>query len=370
MRWRTTVWASGFVALASCAADTVEPQVTPDDVALVDAAPDVAPPDVVASDALPADAALDAPVDATVRDASAIDAARDAAAAEDDAEVVSVTFPERLACGRAATATVVVRNTGSATWTRAGGYKLGAVGDHDPLHPGDARVWLDEGVSVAPGATHAFEIGLAAPTAPASFTLRWQMVHELVRWFGPITARDVMVACDAPPDAGPPDVPTDFDLASATVLNSPSDVATWAETARITALDLGADGVYIDFTRRDGPGSWPDVPFITPGEDLQYTLWIVLYVDGRWYTSGCIQYWRGLDRNGGPPSGYAMNWYYDPGRWRPMTGHQPAVGERVGFFVTAGNARNVTDHSGSRVFERSNVVFVPFPSDMGAVFRY
>jgi hypothetical protein len=112
------------------------------------------------------------------------------------------------------------------------------------------------------------------------------------------------------------------------------------------------------------------VPFGAPGDSLEYTLWIVLEVNGTWYTSGCIQYWRGLDRNGGPPSGYAMNWYYDANRWAQMTGHQPAVGERVGFFVTAGNARNVTDHSGSSVFERSNVITIPFPADPGAVFKY
>ena len=100
------------------------------------------------------------------------------------------------------------------------------------------------------------------------------------------------------------------------------------------------------------------------------TLWIALDIGGHWYTSGCIQYWRGLDRNGGPPSGYAANWYYDANRWAPMTGVQPAPGEPVGFFVTAGNARNITDSSGSIVYERSNVVVVPFPTDAGATFTY
>ncbi|GAC1373596.1 MAG: hypothetical protein NVSMB47_20880 [Polyangiales bacterium] len=170
-----------------------------------------------------------------------------------------------------------------------------------------------------------------------------------------------------PPDTGPL---TDAELASATVYTSPSDVASWPVTATITKLDMNLDGVHIDFTKRDGAGSWPDVPFGAPGDSLEYTLWIVIAVDGHWYTSGCIQYWRGLDRNGGPPSGYAANWYYDAIRWQKMTGHQPTVGETVGFFVTAGNARNVTDKSGSTVYERSNMVVVPFPADPGAVFTY
>ncbi len=168
------------------------------------------------------------------------------------------------------------------------------------------------------------------------------------------------------PDAGPPSI----DLSTVIVLNSPPDVATWDETARITLFDIGPDGVHVEFPQRDGPGSWPDVPFKTPGEDVEYTLWIVLDVGGQWYTSGCITFYRGLDRSGGPPSGYAANWYYDAIRWAPMTGHQPAVGEWVGFFVTAGRARNITDRSGSSVYERSNVVVIPFPDDTGAVSTY
>ena len=180
---------------------------------------------------------------------------------------------------------------------------------------------------------------------------------------------DAFVTPDAwaPADASPR--PT-LDVSSWTVLNSPSDIGAWAETATITSLVLGPDGVHIDFTKRDGAGSWPDVPFITPGENLEYTLWMVVRIDGQWFTSGGLQYWRGLDQMGGPPSMYAANWYYDPGRWGPMTTHQPAVGEWVGFFVAAGNERNVTDHSGTMVLERSNVVLVPFPDDTGATFTF
>jgi len=90
---------------------------------------------------------------------------------------------------------------------------------------------------------------------------------------------------------------------AAAIRNSPSDIASWPATARITRLDLGPGGVRIDFTKRDGPGSWPDVAFLTPGENLQYTLWIVLNINGQWYASGCIQFWRGLDRNERAPRG-------------------------------------------------------------------
>ena len=58
--------------------------------------------------------------------------------------------------------------------------------------------------------------------------------------------------------------------------------------------------------------------------------------------------------------------HYDPVRWGPMAGYQPANGERVGFFVSAGDARN---NGHVVVKERSNVVMVPFPMN-GAVFTY
>jgi hypothetical protein len=171
----------------------------------------------------------------------------------------------------------------------------------------------------------------------------------------------------APP---PPSVPRSNDainLGLAAILNSPADVASWPATARITLLDLGTGGAHVEFTKRDGPGSWPDVAFGGAGDSLEYTLWIALNINGRWYASGCVQFWRGLDRNGGPPSQYAQNWYYDPIRWAPMTGHQPAPGEQVGFLVTAGDARN---NGNAIVKERSNVVVVPFPGSGGGAFGF
>jgi hypothetical protein len=163
------------------------------------------------------------------------------------------------------------------------------------------------------------------------------------------------------PSPGGPSAGDGLNLGLAIIQNSPRDVASWPATATITSLDLGTSGAHIEFTKKDGPGSWPDVPFGTG--NLEYTLWIVLNIRGQLYASGCIQFWRGLDRNGGAPSQYGQNWYYDPARWGPMAGYQPANGEAVGFLVTAGDARN---GGLSVVKERSNVVVVPFPSGGGA----
>lgn len=175
----------------------------------------------------------------------------------------------------------------------------------------------------------------------------------------------------APPEPPPPPPPAPnpsgdaLDLHQATVYASPMDIADWPVTARITRLDLGANGAAVDFTKKDGPGRWPDVT--PPGWDgpLQYTLWMVVNVNGHWYTAGGVEYWYGLDRSGGPVSQYAQNWYYSPAVWHELSSHQPAPGERVGFFVSAGDARAKDVHI---VRERSNVVVVPFPGAGGGVF--
>ena len=164
-----------------------------------------------------------------------------------------------------------------------------------------------------------------------------------------------------PGGTAPPDM---LDLSQARVYNSPTDVASWPATSTLTRLDLMPSGVHIESTIHD---AWPSVR--PPGwdGDLQYTLWIVLKIGGVWHTSGCIEYWRGLYESGGPVTKYAQDWYYDPIRWGPMAGHQPAPGEQVGFFITAGDSRN---NGPVAVKERSNVVVVSFPSASGQSFRF
>ena len=54
--------------------------------------------------------------------------------------------------------------------TRAESFKLGAIDDNDPLHPGDVRIWLTEEDSVPPGEEHEFTISLIAGDEPGTFT--------------------------------------------------------------------------------------------------------------------------------------------------------------------------------------------------------
>jgi hypothetical protein len=173
---------------------------------------------------------------------------------------------------------------------------------------------------------------------------------------------------NAPVQAPTPSGADGIDLRQVIVTGgSPTDVANWAVTAKITALDFASSGVDVEFTKKNGGDRWPDV--VPPGWDgsLQYTLWMVVNVNGQWYTSGGVEYWYGLGRSGGQPSRFTSNWYYSPAVWGPLATHQPTPGEQVGFFVTAGDARVKDVRS---VVERSNVVMVPFPSDGGAYYPF
>jgi hypothetical protein len=167
-----------------------------------------------------------------------------------------------------------------------------------------------------------------------------------------------------------------IDLSQVTVYNSPADIASWPVTTAITHLEMHASGtlkagVSLVFDKQghfDGQTwiGWPPpdgvngLPFL--GE-IQYTVWAVVNVNGQWSTSGFIEMWTG------PPilTEFARNWVYD-GRWGPMQGHQPQVGEQMGFFVSAGDARGQRGATSLR--ERSNVVIVPLPAGDEGVFTY
>jgi hypothetical protein len=169
------------------------------------------------------------------------------------------------------------------------------------------------------------------------------------------------------PNPGPPAAGDMINMSQATILNSPAGLANWTIAAGITRIDLTTDGVHIEVSpdKLNGPNRWPEASF-----GVQYTLGMCLNINGHWYCSAVVQFWTGLSASGGPPSQYAQNWFYDPSRWSPMTGHQPAQGETIGFFACMGDCRNNTTGDLSPLKERTNVVLVPMPGPGGATYRF
>ena len=200
---------------------------------------------------------------------------------------------------------------------------------------------------------------------------------------------DTVVAEAQAPEAGS-DAGATLDPHQVTFFDNPPNLADWPETTQITDVEfqyMGMDGVHVEFSRQDGPGSWPDVTPPGWGGPLEYTLGFAELIGGQWYASAAIEFWRGLPAAGGNVAEdtvtvgpcmqfgqgsscqVAKNWYYD-GRWGSLAGYQPATGEMIGVFVVAGNLRGVTDGSQSPVQERSNIVLVPMPGFGGATYTF
>jgi hypothetical protein len=153
-----------------------------------------------------------------------------------------------------------------------------------------------------------------------------------------------------------------FDMASATIVNSPPDLGRWPETAKITSVEFTGGAFLVDFDRRTGSNRWPDVT--PPGWSgaLQYTLGLCGNISGQWNCSAVVQFWFGRSlADSAPPHLVGVEWFYDPIRWPGMAGYQPRDGETVGLFVGSGNLRDggaFTQASCPRICERSNVAFV------------
>lgn len=150
----------------------------------------------------------------------------------------------------------------------------------------------------------------------------------------------------------------EFDVRKAVFWANPAGIADWPQTARITSVDFSTGYVLVDFDRRMGPNPWPETgnAFFGP---IQYTLGMCFRLSGQWHCSAPTRFWVGRDLEAsGPASEIADNWYYDPARWGPMAGHQPAQGELIAIWVGQGNLRDVAN--GARINERSNFAMVRF----------
>ena len=114
--------------------------------------------------------------------------------AGDSSQVASHSLPSSIACGGSKQVSITMKNTGTTTWTRGAGYKLGPVGDSDPLYS-SGRIPLPSGVSVAPGQQLTFSFTLTAPAASGSYRTDWRMIHVGSGWFGATAVRYVSVSC-------------------------------------------------------------------------------------------------------------------------------------------------------------------------------
>lgn len=194
----------------------------------------------------------------------------------------------------------------------------------------------------------------------------WSTINAFTTPVEPPPPPTIPIPSPSPSPSAPVNAADAFSLGAARVHQSPASVASWPVTTKLTSITFRSDGVAVEFSKKSGPGRWPDVTPPGWSGSLQYTLWIAMNIGGQWHTCGPMEYWFGLAAQGGDVTRnnqIAANWTYYCG---PMA-RQPAPGEQVGFFVTAGDQR-LKDVFAVR--ERSNVIVVPFPSSTGQSFSF
>lgn len=180
-----------------------------------------------------------------------------------------------------------------------------------------------------------------------------------------VKATDATNSISTPYSAVQSFVAQSFNFLAAKMWESPTDLAVWPETARITSVEFTGAAMRVDFDRRDPPGGnrWPDQ--VPPGWDgpIQYSLGMCRNLEGNWHCASIVDFWygRSLDDTA-EPSRFWREWWYDSARWGPLAIYRPQEGEIVGVFVTAGQTRGraYTRATCPGICERSNVAFVPF----------
>jgi hypothetical protein len=265
-------------------------------------------------------------------------------AAEDDARILKLDFPDELACGEEARVSLGVRNIGGATWHRDAGYKLGTVDDQDPFYSGSTRVWLPPEVEVGPQEAYFFEFDLIAPDTPGTYHTDWQMVREHVHWFGETGEEEITVHCEEDEEPQSPSDPPD--LNEVTWLHT--DVSQWAQTGTLSTVSLSADQICLDYNKAN---SWPIKDL--NGTKVVGNPWIFIWENERWYAAT----WEWLrpgqickSRSAVAGDHIKQSPFNGDPHWTPKSG-------KTYWFMVSGLARS----SLRNVEERTNLMKVVWP---------
>lgn len=100
------------------------------------------------------------------------------------AMIVSTTVPPAILSRLLYTAEVVVRNTGTTTWSRDAQYGLAVTSDPCALFIGGQRIEMPADLSVPPGGHITFWFQLRSNDEARQCSIEFQMVQEFVEYFG------------------------------------------------------------------------------------------------------------------------------------------------------------------------------------------
>ncbi len=104
------------------------------------------------------------------------------------ARFVSQTVPANMLPGRKYPVVMILRNTGTNTWSETNKYRLSSQNPLDNATWGVRRAVLPANVNVLPGQDGVFAFNLTAPAAQGVYNCQWRMLRETIAYFGDFTA--------------------------------------------------------------------------------------------------------------------------------------------------------------------------------------
>ena len=108
-----------------------------------------------------------------------------------------ITAPSSVSASQSFGARVVMKNTGTETWSRSKRYRLGSQDPPDNGRWGLKRVGLPTSY-VRPGQSAAFNFTARAPASPGTYPFSWKMIEEGVEWFGSKCWKRIAVTAPRP----------------------------------------------------------------------------------------------------------------------------------------------------------------------------
>ncbi len=151
--------------------------------------------------------------------------------AQNNASVVSMSAPDSVLPGQRFTATVVMHNNGTTTWSPDLMYRLGSV--NDALWRPDTRIHRIG--KVFPNQDASYTFSCVAPISTGSKLFGWRMVQELTEWFGATASKQITVALTYGSASGvvyltAPDIVRTGETFTATVQMVNQGTTTWTTT--------------------------------------------------------------------------------------------------------------------------------------------
>ena len=195
----------------------------------------------------------------------------------DNSHILSDTIPSEMSPGQKYKVLITLQNTGASIWPQGWDlYRLGAVGDSDPLG-GNARYPMPK--DVYPNDEVIVEFYLTAPPLsnppnPDTYTTDWRMVKEWEHWFGEKLVKQVTVKDGLKKNNSA--YVTDYIPEEVSLKQPRLFIITFKNTgnATWTKTDLYKLGISGDRQQLGCPGRVELTNDIFPGEETTVNFWI------------------------------------------------------------------------------------------------